>query len=308
MKFKELREKYRSKYPASLVAAAVKIALDMAGAMTPAVKKIEAMKRGLSNDPMVKDALRMANESVSEAMSAAEKKKRLDMIRKAVEKLNKKKDAQAMKDALAAIKAMESVQEATVSYKIDHINSVGDIEKELKKVGAKIVNTKSTRDGVVVKFNAKDKNKLKQLVLKHDKDAVNESNLQEGTWDIPDTKTKLQKLMDLVSKPFFGTTEKDVDKYLKLMPFGDDELYDDLGVLYFIPGSTKSKKFPKTDLNKVAMDSLNGRWLTAKKKGQGYDITHINFDVDMDEAIKRKSGNIRPGRRMKVDLSAGSKY
>lgn len=308
MNFKQLREKYRSKYPASLVAAAVKIALDMAGAMTPAVKKIEAMKRGLSNDPMVKDALRMANESVSEAMSAAEKKKRLDMIRKAVEKLNKKKDAQAMKDALAAIKAMESVQEATVSYKIDHINSVGDIEKELKNVGAKIVNTKSTRDGVVVKFNAKDKNKLKQLVLKHDKDAVNESNLQEGTWDIPDTKTKLQKLMDLVSKPFFGTTEKDVDKYLKLMPFGDDELYDDLGVLYFIPGSTKSKKFPKTDLNKVAMDSLNGRWLTAKKKGQGYDITHINFDVDMDEAIKRKSGNIRPGRRMKVDLSAGSKY
>ena len=308
MNFKQLREKYRSKYPASLVAAAVKIALDMAGAMTPAVKKIEAMKRGLSNDPMVKDALRMANESVSEAMSAAEKKKRLDMIRKAVEKLNKKKDAQAMKDALAAIKAMESVQEATVSYKIDHINSVGDIEKELKNVGAKIVNTKSTRDGVVVKFNAKDKNKLKQLVLKHDKDAVNESNLQEGTWEIPDTKTKLQKLMDLVSKPFFGTTEKDVDKYLKLMPFGDDELYDDLGVLYFIPGSTKSKKFPKTDLNKVAMDSLNGRWLTAKKKGQGYDITHINFDVDMDEAIKRKSGNIRPGRRMKVDLSAGSKY
>ena len=308
MNFKQLREKYRSKYPASLVAAAVKIALDMAGAMTPAVKKIEAMKRGLSNDPMVKDALRMANESVSEAMSAAEKKKRLDMIRKAVEKLNKKKDAQAMKDALAAIKAMESVQEATVSYKIDHINSVGDIEKELKNVGAKIVNTKSTRDGVVVKFNAKDKNKLKQLVLKHDKDAVNESNLQEGTWDIPDTKTKLQKLMDLVSKPYFATTEKEVDKYLKLMPFGDDELYDDLGVLYFIPGSTKSKKFPKTDLNKVAMDSLNGRWLTAKKKGQGYDITHINFDVDMDEAIKRKSGNIRPGRRMKVDLSAGSKY
>ncbi len=241
--FKELREKYRSKYPASLVAAAVKIALDMAGAMTPAVKKIEAMKRGLSNDPMVKDALRMANESVSEAMSAAEKKKRLDMIRKAVEKLNKRKDAQAMKDALAAIKAMEESTE-----------------------------------------------------------------VKEGTWDIPDTKTKLQKLMDLVSKPFFGTTERDVDRYLKIMPFGDDELYDDLGVLYFIPGSTKSKKFPKTDLNQVAMDSLNGRWLTAKKKGNGWDITHINFDVDMDETIKRKSGNMKPGRRMKVDLSAGSKY
>lgn len=68
MKFTEIREKYRSKYPASLVAAAVKIAIDMGGAMTPAVKKIEAMKRGLSNDPIVKDALRMANESVNEAL------------------------------------------------------------------------------------------------------------------------------------------------------------------------------------------------------------------------------------------------
>ena len=111
MNFHQLREKYRSKFPAELVAAAVKIALDMGGAMTPATKKIEAMKRGLSDDPIVKDALRLANESVKEAMSAADKKKRLDMIRKAVEKLNAKNDAQAKKDALAAIKAMESVNE-----------------------------------------------------------------------------------------------------------------------------------------------------------------------------------------------------
>ena len=65
MKFKELREKYRSKYPASLVAAAVKIALDMAGNMTGAYKKIENMKRGLGDDPIVTDALRQANESVN---------------------------------------------------------------------------------------------------------------------------------------------------------------------------------------------------------------------------------------------------
>ena len=201
MKFKELREKYRSKFPSSLVSAAVKIAIDMSGNMTGAYKKIEAMKKGLSKDKLVQDALRQANESVNEG-----------------------------------------------------------------------------------------------------------TEVKEGTWDIPDTKTKLQKLMDLVSKPFFGTTEKDVDRYLKIMPFGDDELYDDLLTLYFIPGSQKSKKFPKTDLNQVAMDSLNGRWLTAKKKGKGWDITHINFDIDMDETIKRKSGNIRPSKRMKVDLSAGSKY
>jgi len=66
MKFKEIREKYRSKFPASLVSAAVKIAIDMGGNMTGAYKKIEKMKRGLGDDPIVKDALRLANESVNE--------------------------------------------------------------------------------------------------------------------------------------------------------------------------------------------------------------------------------------------------
>jgi hypothetical protein len=64
--FKELREKYRSKFPSSLVAAAVKIAIDMGGNMTGAYKKIEKMKRGLGDDPMVADALKQANESVKE--------------------------------------------------------------------------------------------------------------------------------------------------------------------------------------------------------------------------------------------------
>ena len=68
--FKEIREKYRSKFPPSLIAAAVKIALDMGGNMTGAYKKIEAMKRGLADDPIVKDALRQANESVEEGTMA----------------------------------------------------------------------------------------------------------------------------------------------------------------------------------------------------------------------------------------------
>ena len=234
MKFKELREKYRSKYPSALVSAAVKIAIDMSGNMTGAYKKIEAMKKGLANDPMVKDALRQANESVNEGKYSAY-------------------------SDLLLMKARIIDKEGPKSDKLPAVDS--QIRIVMKRLGIK--------EG---------------------------TEIQEGTWDIPDTKTKLQKLMDLVSKPFFGTTEKDVDRYLKIMPFGDDELYDDLGVLQ------KSKKFPKTDLNQVAMDSLNGRWLTAKKKGNGWDITHINFDIDMDETIKRKSGNIRPGRRMKVEL------
>ena len=67
----------------------------------------------------------------------------------------------------------ESVQEATVTWQIDHINTVGDIEKKLKGIGSKIVSMKSTRDGVFVKFNG-NKNKIKNLVLQHDKDALQE--------------------------------------------------------------------------------------------------------------------------------------
>jgi hypothetical protein len=65
---KSIDEKYRSKFPSSLVAAAVKIAIDMGGNMTGAYKKIERMKRGLGDDPMVADALKQANESVNEGI------------------------------------------------------------------------------------------------------------------------------------------------------------------------------------------------------------------------------------------------
>lgn len=88
MKFKELREKYKSKYPAALVAAAVKIAIDMGGAMTPAVKKIEAMKRGLSDDPIVKDALRMANESVVQERMSLDRLK--SKFKKHIDNYNKR--------------------------------------------------------------------------------------------------------------------------------------------------------------------------------------------------------------------------
>ena len=67
-KAESIDEKYRSKFPSSLVAAAVKIAIDMGGNMTGAYKKIERMKRGLGDDPMVADALKQANESVNEGI------------------------------------------------------------------------------------------------------------------------------------------------------------------------------------------------------------------------------------------------
>ena len=59
-------EKYRSKFKSAEITKAVDIALSMSGNMTGAYKRIEAFKKGLANDPMVKQALRLANESVNE--------------------------------------------------------------------------------------------------------------------------------------------------------------------------------------------------------------------------------------------------
>jgi len=272
----------------------------MGGNMTGAHKKIEAMKRGLANDPMVKDALRQANESVNEEtvklvdMDDDSHQTALKLAQKAGVKVVSKKTKTGTELSVSGSnkkigKFMMSLPESVKEGKYSAYS-------DLLLMKARIIDKEGPKSDKLAAIDSQIRIVMKRLGIKE------ETEVKEGTWDIPDTKTKLQKLMDLVSKPFFGTTEKDVDKYLKLMPFGDDELYDDLGVLYFIPGSTKSKKFPKTDLNQVAMDSLNGRWLTAKKKGNGWDITHINFDIDMDETIKRKSGNLRPGRRMKVEL------
>ena len=134
--------------------------------------------------------------------------------------------------------------------------------------------------------------------------------VKEGTWQTPKNKAELRKLQALVAKPVFATKPSDIDKYMKQMPFGDDELYDDLESLFYPKDSDgkiiypikRMKKFPKTDLNQVAMDSLNGRWLTVKKKGAGYDITHIMFDYDVEEKMNRKSGSMKPKKRMLVDL------
>tara|TARA_B100001057_G_scaffold140000_1_gene139697 strand:- start:468 stop:941 length:474 start_codon:yes stop_codon:yes gene_type:complete len=82
--FKEIREKYRSKFKSDEVAKAIKIAHSMGGNMTGAYKKIEKMKKGLGDDPMVAAALRVANESadVNEVLGA---------IKKAVAKVTGKK-------------------------------------------------------------------------------------------------------------------------------------------------------------------------------------------------------------------------
>ena len=59
----EISTYFRKNPKAKKVRKAVEIALDHGGAMTYAMKQIEKLKRGLSNHPEVKKALRWANES-----------------------------------------------------------------------------------------------------------------------------------------------------------------------------------------------------------------------------------------------------
>ena len=117
MKFREFNQRLNEKMrkpardgmDAMIFKMAIEIALDMGGNMTGAYKKIEKLQPGLGDHPAVKAALRFANEDVNEKMSKADKKKRLQMIARAVEKMKEKELKMAKKDALAAIKALESV-------------------------------------------------------------------------------------------------------------------------------------------------------------------------------------------------------
>jgi hypothetical protein len=75
-KDKEEVEEAKSKFPKSLVKKASEVALKMGGNMTGAAKKIEKMKKGLSDDPEVRAALRLANEEVeAHKMNEAEDNK-----------------------------------------------------------------------------------------------------------------------------------------------------------------------------------------------------------------------------------------
>jgi len=123
----------------------------------------------------------------------------------------------------------ESVEEGTIQYTIDHINSVGDIEKELKKSDAKILSMKSTRDGVVVKFDVKSRRaavELKKLVMKHDKDAsIKEETLQEKQTykSLIQGLEKDKKEISKKSKAFGQNDTKFVDKAINFLKMLEKE-------------------------------------------------------------------------------------
>ena len=155
-----------------------------------------------------------------------------------------------------------------------------------------------------------------QKALRFANECVNEENLKEGTWRIPNNKRELAVLVDMLRKPYPVVNQRQLNTFMDQLPVGDDELYDDLDEIIYEKnpdGSLKRplvtlKKWPKVFLNVIAGESLNGRWIKGKTQGNKFNTTHHYFGPDAEmESVeelkkpKRKSGNIRRGKLMKLD-------
>ena len=306
MKFKELREKYRSKYPSALVSAAVKIAIDMSGNMTGAYKKIEAMKKGLANDPMVKDALRQANESVNGEtvklvdMDDDSHQTALKLAQKAGVKVVSKKTKTGTELSVSGSnqkigKFMMSLPESVNEGKYSAYS-------DLLLMKARIIDKEGPKSDKLPAVDSQIRIVLKRLGIKED------TEVKEGTWAIPSTKEKMYKFQDMLQKPMFAKNKGAVEKFKNTIYslMGDDELFDVYDRIIM------DKDFNGQDMVELLVKNLEGRWFNFKKKGKGWVATHQYFEMepedDVEEGKGRPTGHYKPKRKIKVDLSAGKNY
>ena len=141
----------------ALVSKAKEIAKKMSGNMNGAVKEIEKLEKGLSNNSSVKDALKKANEELSEGERALARDKSTDQPKKYVsgltdkqkkahdrhlEKQGKKSDSdksaykQSPADKVAKTKPSKHTNKFKQMYGEDYLNEkIAGLEKKAKKSG-----------------------------------------------------------------------------------------------------------------------------------------------------------------------------
>ena len=167
-------------------------------------------------------------------------------------------------------------------------------------------------------YNVKDKFTGKSYTFKYLGEQVKTFNqvkkeLKEGTWRVPESKRELAVLADMLMKPYPATKTAQVNNFLNMIPVGDDSLYDDLEA---IRGDGTGGKFPKVFLNVIAGESLAGsRWIKGKTVGNKYVMTHHSFGpmeenkegMEEMKMPKRKPGNIRKVKMMKIEKVRGGK-
>ena len=159
-----------------------------------------------------------------------------------------------------------------------------------------------------------------------------EETIKEGTWKVPDSARELAVLVDMLAKPYPATKPADVNKFMDMIPVGDDMLYDDLDAIsYEKTGKmdrdgypelkrplVKMKKFPKVFVNVIAGEALQKeKWIRGKTSGNKFITTHHSFgplgrvggerEESVDEKVMRKKGNIKRGKMMKLDMSFDKK-
>jgi hypothetical protein len=180
---KELSEGYS---PAQ-VKAAIKIATKMGGNMTGAMKKIEAMKKGLSDEKAVNDALRAANEgTMSEEEKSAKQKKYQAFFNKALKKFNVKSPAELEGD-----KKKEFFDYIDKNYEAD------DEEDEIVSEGKVTVDVDWIGDSKVTK-DAEKKFKVKIKV-----------DARKGTADVTGEHKQVVKM--LMDKDVYGLDKGDIE-------------------------------------------------------------------------------------------------
>ena len=148
-----------------------------------------------------------------------------------------------------------------------------------------------------------------------------EETIKEGTWKVPDSKRELAVLVDMLAKPYPATKPADVNKFMDMLPVGDDMLYDDLDAISYEKESdgsikrplVKMKKFDKVFVNVIAGEALQKeKWIKGKTSGNKFLTTHHSFGPQasmesVEEKVMRKKGNIKRDKMMKLDMSLDKK-
>ena len=161
-------------------------------------------------------------------------------------------------------------------------------------------------------YNVKDKFTGKSYTFKYLGEEVKtfsqvKKELKEGTWNVPESKRELAVMVDMLMKPYPATKTAQVNNFLNMFPVGDDSLYDDIEA---VRGDGTGGKFPKVFLNVIAGESLaDSKWIKGKTVGNKYVVTHHSFGpieenkegIEEMKMPKRKSGNIRKAKMMKIE-------
>ena len=157
--------------------------------------------------------------------------------------------------------------------KITDATDLEDNDKDQLKDISKALN-KST------KAHAKQAKYLDKLVKK---DTNEETDLEEGTWHMPDSPKDMKKIISILGKPLpvgdeenaYEGTEAEVGRKLNALgkakvPIGDDEFYDEAYML-------ATKKGPRADLRPAIIDALVRMGMLDKKGTPAAVISALNM-------------------------------